>query len=66
MVSPNERKCYPMFCTDEMKKVLESHGYKVYFYNGGTECDVFMGGHLLHTFEGEYSLYNWMCDCELL
>lgn len=55
-----------MFCTDEMFRVLESHGYKVYFYNGGTECDVFMDGHLLHTFEGEYALYNWMCDCELL
>jgi hypothetical protein len=25
-----------------------------------------MDGRLLHTFEGEYALYNWMCDCELL
>lgn len=55
-----------MFCTDEMFRILDKEGYQVYFYNGGTECDVFLDGRLLHTFEGEYGLYNWMCDCELL
>lgn len=55
-----------MFYTDEMKKILNERGYKVYFYNDGTECDVFMSGHLIHPLEGEYSLYNWMCDCFLL
>ena len=55
-----------MFYTEEMKQALTAAGYKIYFYNGNTECDVFMGGHLMHTFEGEYALYNWMCDCELL
>lgn len=56
----------PMYCTEEMMIILTNHGYKVYFYNGNTECDVFMGSHLMHTFEGTYALYNWMCDCELL
>ena len=55
-----------MFYTHEMENALTAAGYRVYFYNGNTECDVFLGGRLLHTFEGEYSLYNWMCDCELL
>jgi len=55
-----------MFYTHEMEAILTAAGYKVYFYNDQTECDVFMGGHLLHTFEGRYSLYNWMCDCDLL
>lgn len=56
----------PMYCTEEMMTILTNHGYKVYFYNGNTECDVFMGSHLMHTFEDTYALYNWMCDCELL
>ena len=55
-----------IYCTETMLDTLNKYGYKVYFYNGNTECDVFMGCHLLHTFEGRYSLYNWMCDCELL
>lgn len=55
-----------MFYTPEMETILKSLGYKIFFYNGDTECDLFMGSRLLYTFEGEYGLYNWMCDCELL
>lgn len=55
-----------MFYTDEMKKILNERDYKVYFCNGGTECDIFMDSHLIHTLESKYSLYNWMCDCWLL
>lgn len=54
-----------MFCTDEMKKILAASGYVVNFYNGD-ECDIFYRGLYLHTVEGEYGLYNWMCDCEML
>lgn len=56
----------PMYCTEEMATILAENGYTIYFYNGGTECDVFFGDCLMHTFEGTYALYNWMCDCELL
>lgn len=56
----------PMYCTEEMVSILTEHGYTIYLYNGGTECDVFFEGRLIHTFEGTYALYNWMCDCELL
>lgn len=55
-----------MFYTKGMLRILKAHGYEVRFYNGGTECDILIGGLLLHTLEGEYGLYNWMCDCELL
>lgn len=54
-----------MFCTDEMKRILEASGYSVRFYNGD-ECDIFYRGRYMRTVEGEYGLYNWMCDCELL
>ena len=54
-----------MFCTDEMKEILGERGYQVKFYNGD-ECDIFFFGTYQRTVEGEYGLYNWMCDCELL
>ena len=56
----------PMYCTEEMAIILAENGYTIYIYNDGTECDVFFDGRLLHTLEGTYALYNWMCDCELL
>ena len=55
-----------MYCTEEMAIILAENGYTIYIYNDGTECDVFFDGRLLHTLEGTYALYNWMCDCELL
>lgn len=56
-----------MFCTDEMKEILGECGYQVKFYNGDiNECDIFFFGTYLRTVVGEYGLYNWMCDCELL
>ena len=54
-----------MFYTNEMKRILETSGYTVHFYNGD-ECDIFYRGRYMRTVEGEYGLYNWMCDCELL
>lgn len=54
-----------MFHTDEMKKILNKCGYSIKFYNDN-ECGIFFFGTHLCTVVGEYSLYNWMCDCELL
>lgn len=54
-----------MFCTDGMKEILGKCGYQVKFYNGD-ECGIFFCGVYQRTVEGEYGLYNWMCDCELL
>lgn len=55
-----------MFYTHEMESALTAAGYRVHFYNEDTVCNVFLDDHLVHIFKGEYSLYNWMCDCELL
>ena len=55
-----------MFYTHEMENALTAAGYRVRFYESGTLCDVLMGDRLMHRFKGEWSLYNWMCDCELL
>ena len=56
-----------MFYTDGMKEILGECGYQVKFYNGDIdECDIFFFGTYLRTVEGEYGLYNWMCDCDLL
>lgn len=55
-----------MFYTHEMENALTAAGYRVRFYEGGTLCDVLLGDCLMHRFKGEWSLYNWMCDCELL
>lgn len=54
-----------MFCTDEMKEILAECGYQVKFYNSN-ECDIFFLGTYQRTVMGEYGLYNWTCDCELL
>lgn len=54
-----------MLYTNEMKEILSTSGYTVQFYNGD-ECDIFYRGGYLRTVEGEYGLYNWMCDCEML
>lgn len=55
-----------MFYTHEMENALTAAGYRVNFYEDRTKCVVFMGDRALHVFKGEWSLYNWMCDCELL
>lgn len=54
-----------MFYTNEMEEILATSGYTVKFYNGD-ECDIFYRGVFLRTVEGEYGLYNWMCDCEMI
>lgn len=54
-----------MFYDSEMLRILAECGYSVQFYNGD-ECDIFFCGVYIHTVVGEYGLYNWMCDREML
>lgn len=54
-----------MFYDSEMLHILAECGYSVQFYNGD-ECDIFFCGVYIYTVVGEYGLYNWMCDREML
>ncbi len=53
-----------MYCTDEMISILNECGYSVDIYNSA--CDIYFLGSYIDTVCGEYGLYNWMCDRELL
>ena len=57
-----------MYYTDEMIEILGRSGYSVQFYNddGLKECDIFFFGTYIDTVIGEYGLYNWMNDREML
>lgn len=53
-----------MYCTDEMISILKEWDYVVDIC--GSECDIYFRGSYVDTVCGEWGLYNWMCDRELL
>lgn len=54
-----------MYSIDEMISILNEWGYIPDFY--GSECDIyFLGSCYIDTVYGEYGLYNWMCDRDML
>ena len=56
-----------MMYTEEMEAILKEHDYSVHFFCNGDECDIFHQGRYIETLEGgTYTLYNWMCERELL
>lgn len=61
----NKKEGSIMFYDSEMLHILAECGYSVQFYNGD-ECDIFFCGVYIYTVVGEYGLYNWMCDREML
>lgn len=57
-----------MYCTDEMISILNECGYSVDIFDilFDRDCDIYFFGTYIDTVSGEYGLYNWMCDRDML
>lgn len=54
-----------MFHTPEMIRILKEYDYTVRIYMDFT-ADIYFEGRWIETVVGEWGLYNWMCDREML
>lgn len=54
-----------MIYDSNMERILKENGYSVRVYMDFT-ADIFFESLWIETVVGEWGLYNWMCDREML